>query len=501
MARACAAKIVRLGVALLASAAWIRPLAAQTLRGSAAAGSDRAQGAPPSSATPPSDGNPPLHSPQPLPIAPISTSAVPLHASDGTHHVYVYVGSPPQRRTLIVDTGSRLMAFPCKPCPSCGKHTSGSHYDPRISTTDVPIPCGACKFQGLSKCSWQEVGVAADDDGGRCVFDQHYTEGSSLTAYEVEDLIWLGTASESDSVDLHMGSAVPFTFGCQMSETGLFRTQYADGIIGMNMHPTSLMAALIEAGAVPRDAFGLCLDREGGMLAFGGTSLTYSYDHGDRIGDENESERRTRKQTGQDTRRGPRHLEPMQFTPLVNHQGWYTIQVISVHVGDVLITSDPKILFGFNSGKGTIIDSGTTDTYLPRSASGAVMGVWKVAAGRELSHMKQRYSFEEFGRLPEVTLGLEGGVVWSIPPVSDMEPLKPMAGTKEAVARDNEDLRGGPWEGTRIFTNRIYVDEASGCVLGGNAMLNHDILFDVTGGRIGVAQADCAYSGSGRARA
>jgi len=70
-----------------------------------------------------------------------------------------------------------------------------------------------------------------------------------------------------------------------------------------------------------------------------------------------------------------------------------------------------------------------------------------------------------------------------------------------AVTRTNSELRSAriikrvditkPWEGTKSFTNRIYVDEPNGCVVGGNWMADHDVLFDVQGKRIGIARAEC----------
>jgi hypothetical protein len=76
----------------------------------------------------------------------MATSTVPMHAVSGTHHIYVYVGSPPKRQTLIVDTGSRIMAFPCDPCKNCGHHTSPNYYSPLESTTDVQLPCDRCHY-------------------------------------------------------------------------------------------------------------------------------------------------------------------------------------------------------------------------------------------------------------------------------------------------------------------------------------------------------------------
>uniref|UniRef100_K3WTY0 Peptidase A1 domain-containing protein n=1 Tax=Globisporangium ultimum (strain ATCC 200006 / CBS 805.95 / DAOM BR144) TaxID=431595 RepID=K3WTY0_GLOUD len=38
---------------------------------------------------------------------------VPLNLGLGTHYAWVYAGTPPQRASVITDTGSGLMAFPC----------------------------------------------------------------------------------------------------------------------------------------------------------------------------------------------------------------------------------------------------------------------------------------------------------------------------------------------------------------------------------------------------
>lgn len=95
---------------------------------------------------------------------------IPLHATTGTHHAFMYIGSPPQRQTLIVDTGSRLLAFPCHPCHGCGRHAS-KFYSHDISTTAVIPKCGSC-YLNVSMCS---------DFSNHCVVTQKYTEGSSWT--------------------------------------------------------------------------------------------------------------------------------------------------------------------------------------------------------------------------------------------------------------------------------------------------------------------------------
>jgi hypothetical protein len=48
---------------------------------------------------------------------------LPLFQGMGVHYAYMWVGTPPQRVTVIVDTGSHHTAFPCVGC-KCGKHVS-----------------------------------------------------------------------------------------------------------------------------------------------------------------------------------------------------------------------------------------------------------------------------------------------------------------------------------------------------------------------------------------
>lgn len=63
--------------------------------------------------------------------------SVPLSQGYGTHLANVWVGSPhPQRKTVIVDTGSHFTAFPCQGCNNCGAvyHTD-PYFDPLKSGT------------------------------------------------------------------------------------------------------------------------------------------------------------------------------------------------------------------------------------------------------------------------------------------------------------------------------------------------------------------------------
>ena len=53
-----------------------------------------------------------------------SASIKPLFPGYGTHFAYLYVGTPPQRQSVIIDTGSAYTAFPCRGCKSCGMQST-----------------------------------------------------------------------------------------------------------------------------------------------------------------------------------------------------------------------------------------------------------------------------------------------------------------------------------------------------------------------------------------
>lgn len=55
------------------------------------------------------------------------------------------------------------------------------------------------------------------------------------------------------------------------------------------------------------------------------------------------------------------------------------------------------------TGKGVIVDSGTTDTYLPRTVAAAFKNAFKKACGREYGNVKMTLSDKDLAGFP--TLG------------------------------------------------------------------------------------------------
>jgi hypothetical protein len=132
----------------------------------------------------------------------------PLHQGYGTHYATIWVGTPSQRKSVIVDTGSHFTAFPCRGCDDCGEeHHTDRYFDPEASSTFRALQCGSCL---AGKC---------DDD--KCVFSQAYTEGSSWSAYESVDKVFVGGRELSTALNpANNAFKTDFLFGCQVKETG-----------------------------------------------------------------------------------------------------------------------------------------------------------------------------------------------------------------------------------------------------------------------------------------
>lgn len=88
--------------------------------------------------------------------------------------------------------------------------------------------------------------------------------------------------------------------------------------------------------------------------------------------------------------------------------------VISLHVvwwGCSCLFPVPRLLvLQYNRGQGTIVDSGTTDTYLPRAASDAFSRAFRTATGKFYSSNSMTMSQAEFEKLPDIVFVFDDGI-------------------------------------------------------------------------------------------
>jgi hypothetical protein len=269
----------------------------------------------------------------------------------GTHYADLWCGTPPQRQTVIVDTGSGVTAFPCNECKSCG--VSDYHidtlYDETASSSFTKLTCTEC-FRGTCNRYKDE-----------CTLGMSYQEGSSWNAFEASDLCYVGGFHDRpvqkddqnpDDLDpFHAPAfAFPMKFGCQTHLEGLFITQLADGIMGMDVATAAFWSQMFDAKRITAKAFSLCYSRK---------------DDADRKGTESGA----MSLGGTDTRL---HDTPLVYTPFESTNGFYVVHIRKIYLragggGLSALSKDASIQVlqvdvdenTLNMGH-VIVDSGTT---------------------------------------------------------------------------------------------------------------------------------------------
>jgi len=396
-----------------------------------------------------------------------------LHWGIGTHYVDLWVGCPPQRQTVIVDTGSHLSGFPCSGCVDCG---SGFHvsrfYQEHDSSCYSAIPCG--------RCDHSEACVG----GGGCPLSAHYAEGSSWAGAECADVVYAGGSTLAGAA-VGDEAPFPFRFACKARLTGLFRTQLADGIMGLDKSPGSFWRQMHAAGVIADRKFSLCYSLEqwernqrAGAMVFGGTD--------DRL-----------------------HGTPMIYAEEdgPRDSGWYYVTINRIYLrvggGESIASNHSRATVtevNMERQFRPIIDSGTTITYLPSALKGAFVEAWSNIVGVTFSKGR-RFTAEEYKSLPTIIFQLAGSNTANVGHNSSSPGL---ASTLDP-ANGHDILVAFPPSRYLEFYDGYYAFalnfEPGLGVLGANFIAGHDVLFDIDNGQIGFAESRCDYQLSGNGTA
>jgi len=349
------------------------------------------------------------------------------------YYTYLYLGNSKQRQSYIIDTGSSITTSPCKPyCNRCGKHEN-NYYE--IDESDI-IKCGTNECDNLrSSCK-----------NNMCSFSISYSEGSSLNGIFSNQIIRL---KENDDNEIEEEFGI-MPIGCTSSETNLFVTQLADGIMGLSNENTNFINQLYNYHIIKNNIFSLCLSQKGGYFSISDIETTY-------------------------------HLESnISYVSLLSNRFYYIkINKIKINQNEIIISNNAQ---GF-------IDSGTTISYFPKNYSDFIINEIKQTCElkdnkkycgkyKYMNDLGSCFIFENKNYMeitineiwPNISFYLDGYIyVWT--------PLQ-------------------------YFFNYSYDYNYIGCVgynsvnenrftLGSTWMHGHDLIFDRNKNKVGFVEANC----------
>ena len=168
------------------------------------------------------------------------------------------------------------------------------------------------------------------------------------------------------------------------------------------------------------------------------------------------------------------------FAKLLKPNGWFTVNLMDIFMEPQSGHENPQK--GRSTGLGTaakflksaknaIVDSGTTDTYLPRALDSVIKSQFKSFSGVAFVNSGLALTKQQYAALPVFVYRIQGHDSEFI----DVR-VHPDAYMEKAGAK---------------FINRIYVTESSGAVLGANFMVNKNVIFDIDGKKVGFADSKC----------
>ncbi|EZG44713.1 putative aspartyl protease [Gregarina niphandrodes] len=337
--------------------------------------------------------------------------------------------------------------IPCGNCTTCrlntDKDTLQSLASPLVSYADDPS-------QFSSEAAKLLLG---DADAMQCLYNVHYAEGSRLQGLFYNDVMWMNIdkaknkdptimppASDEEldkcpAFPLEPGPSLPIIapVGCHIEETHLFHDQKASGILGLEFwgtrgittFPTSILNSMkalyqgskrvtcsdnvqaVAEGDDFRYEFALCLSPKGGSMSFGGPNSAYHA----------KAAKRTtlpllaHAWKSQSYTVGLTHIHVMKnatLSPVLHSPEYFALQKndsmwidVPLHHPAQVTQSDKKVV----AIVPTLVDSGTTLTYLPPRLFGEILfHIENRVAVNTGIRDRQRYQTRSLGRVSPESL-------------------------------------------------------------------------------------------------
>ncbi|KAJ8532789.1 hypothetical protein K7X08_015678 [Anisodus acutangulus] len=362
----------------------------------------------------------------------------------GLYFTKVRLGTPPREYNVQIDTGSDILWVTCSACDDCPR-TSGlgvelNFYNAASSSTATPV---SCEDQVCSSIV-QTASAECLTETNQCGYTFQYGDGSGTTGHYVADLLYFDTVL---GTSLIANSSAPIVFGCSTSQSGdLMKTDRAiDGIFGFGQQGLSVISQLSSRGITPK-VFSHCLKGEGnggGILVLGEI------------------------------------LDPrIVYSPLVPSQAHYNVYLQSIAVNGQLVPVDPSV-FATTGNRGTIVDSGTTLSYIAPEAydpfvsaiAAAVSPSARPIISREKPCFLVSSSIAEI--FPPVFLNFDGGASMALRPADYL-------------------VHMGFVEGAAMWCIGFEKQPQGVTILGDLVLKDKIVVYDLARQRIGWADHDCS---------
>nr|ACN40790.1 unknown [Picea sitchensis] len=344
---------------------------------------------------------------------------VPVRSGSGEYIIQVDFGTPKQSMYTLIDTGSDVAWIPCKQCQGC--HSTAPIFDPAKSSSYKPFACDSQPCQEISgNCG----------GNSKCQFEVLYGDGTQVDGTLASDAITLGSQYLPN-----------FSFGC--AESLSEDTYSSPGLMGLGGGSLSLLTQAPTAELFG-GTFSYCLpssSTSSGSLVLGKEAAVSS--------------------------------SSLKFTTLIKDPSFptfYFVTLKAISVGNTRISVPAT---NIASGGGTIIDSGTTITYLVPSAYKDLRDAFRQQLSSlqptPVEDMDTCYDLSSSSvDVPTITLHLDRNVDLVLP--------------KENILITQESG----------LSCLAFSSTDSRSIIGNVQQQNWRIVFDVPNSQVGFAQEQCA---------
>ncbi|KAG6739175.1 hypothetical protein POTOM_056761 [Populus tomentosa] len=290
-------------------------------------------------------------------------TTVPTTHFGGGYAVTVGLGTPKKDFSLLFDTGSDLTWTQCEPCLGGCFPQNEEKFDPTKSTSYKNLSCSSEPCKSIAKESAQDC-----TSSNTCLYGVKYGSGYTVGFLATETL----TITPSDVFE-------NFVIGCGERNGGRFSG--TAGLLGLGRSPIALPS---QTSSTYKNLFSYCLPASSsstGHLSFGGGVS-----------------------------------QAAKFTPITSKiPELYGLDVSGISVGGRKLAIDPSVF----RTTGTIIDSGTTLTFLPSTAHSALSSAFQemmtnYTLTNGTSDFHPCYDLSKHANdnitLPQISIFFEGGV-------------------------------------------------------------------------------------------